>query len=126
MASVPLGVLVATILYVNEVPDHDSDRRAGKRHLVVILGKARAARWLPAFFLCAYSSIVAGVALGIMPVWTLVSLATVPVAASVCRIAASSYDDTKSYVPAQARTIAIHSATGLLLAAGYLAAALAG
>ena len=126
VVSIPIGVLVATILYVNEVPDHDSDRLAGKRHLVVLLGKARAARSLPVLFFLVYGSIAAGVVLRIMPAWTLISLFTIPVAVNVVRIAAANYNDTPKYIPAQARTIAIHSLTGLLLTAGYLAAAFVG
>jgi len=41
-ASIALGLLVAAFLWINEFPDHDADRSAGKRNLVVLLGKDRA------------------------------------------------------------------------------------
>lgn len=126
VVSIPIGVLVATILYVNEIPDHDADKRAGKRHLVVILGKAKAVKFLPMFFLLIYSSIILGVVLGIMPAWTLIALLTIPVALNVITIANSNYDNTTRYIPAMARTIAIHSITGMLLTAGYLIPAFIG
>lgn len=44
-AAVPLGGAIAAFLWVNEFPDHDADRRSGKRNLVVRLGRERAARW---------------------------------------------------------------------------------
>jgi 1,4-dihydroxy-2-naphthoate octaprenyltransferase len=40
--SVPIGLLAAAILVVNNVRDVDSDRRAGKRTLAVRLGRERA------------------------------------------------------------------------------------
>ncbi|HXV12922.1 MAG TPA: prenyltransferase [Candidatus Krumholzibacteria bacterium] len=42
--SILLGVLIAAFLWVNEFPDARADAQAGKRTLVVRLGKARAAR----------------------------------------------------------------------------------
>lgn len=126
VASLPIGLLVALILYVNEVPDYESDRRAGKRHLVVLLGKARAVKLLPFLFALVYASVIFGVALRIMPAWTLVSLVTIPVALNIVNVAKKSYDDTPRYIPAQARTILVHSATGLLIPAGYLMASFLG
>lgn len=42
LASVSLGLLIANVLLVNELPDERADRQAGKRTLVVRLGGARA------------------------------------------------------------------------------------
>lgn len=124
VVSIPIGVLVAAILYVNELPDYEADRSAGKRHLVVILGKARAVKLVPVLFLLAYASVVFGVVFGIMPAWTLLALATVPVAMHVTVIALGNYDCPPKYIPAQAGTILVHSITGMLLTAGYLIGAI--
>jgi 1,4-dihydroxy-2-naphthoate octaprenyltransferase len=42
-ASMALGLLVAAFLWINEFPDYLADRQAGKRNLVVRLGRERAA-----------------------------------------------------------------------------------
>ena len=42
--AVPVGLLAAAILVVNNVRDIDTDRRAGKRTLAVQLGRERRAR----------------------------------------------------------------------------------
>jgi 1,4-dihydroxy-2-naphthoate octaprenyltransferase len=120
IVSIPIGVLVATILYVNEIPDYEADKSAGKRHLVVILGKAKAVKLLPILFLLVYSSIIFGVVFKIMPVWTLIALVTFPVAINIIKIANGNYNSTARYIPAQAKTIAVHSITGILIIAGYL------
>ena len=41
---VPVGLLAAAILIVNNIRDVDTDRRAGKRTLAVRLGRDRARR----------------------------------------------------------------------------------
>jgi 1,4-dihydroxy-2-naphthoate octaprenyltransferase len=126
VVSLPIGILVAAILYVNEIPDYEADRMAGKRHLVVILGKAQAVKLVPVLFGLNYASIVLGVVLGIMPLWTLMALITIPVAVNIIKIAFGNYDCVPKYIPAQARTILVHSATGILITAGYLIPAFIG
>jgi 1,4-dihydroxy-2-naphthoate octaprenyltransferase len=43
LAAVPLGLLIAAFLWINEFPDYRADRAAGKRTWVVRLGRRRAA-----------------------------------------------------------------------------------
>lgn len=57
--SVPLGLLIAAFLWVNEFPDHDADAEAGKMNLVVRLGKNRAAVGLAAIYGAAFTIILA-------------------------------------------------------------------
>jgi 1,4-dihydroxy-2-naphthoate polyprenyltransferase len=42
--SIPLGLLIASFLWICEFPDYLADRAAGKRNLVVRLGRVRASR----------------------------------------------------------------------------------
>lgn len=60
-ASLPLGLLIAAFLWVNEFPDHDADVGANKRNLIVRLGKHRASRVLPWIYGAAF------VVLGALP-----------------------------------------------------------
>jgi len=48
--SLPLGIFIAAFLWVNEFPDFDADRGAGKFNLVARLGKQRASRLLPLIY----------------------------------------------------------------------------
>ena len=41
--SLPLGLLITTFLWICQFPDYEADRAAGKRNLVVRLGRTRAA-----------------------------------------------------------------------------------
>jgi 1,4-dihydroxy-2-naphthoate octaprenyltransferase len=78
-ASVPLGLFIAAFLWVNEFPDHDADRGAGKNNLVVRLGKHRASRVLPLIYLLACLLLLLAVLAGRLPATTgLAVLAAVP------------------------------------------------
>ena len=120
IAAIPIGILAAMILYVNEIPDYSADKGAGKRHLIVMLGKEKAVEFMPLIFLLVYLSIIFGVVFKIMPVWTLIALLTVPIALNVVKIAKNNYNNTKGYIPAMAGTIKIYAGTGILLCIGYL------
>ena len=57
--SVPLGLLVAAFLWVNEFPDYLADRSAGKRNLIVRLGRRRASHVLPWIYVGAFGLLLA-------------------------------------------------------------------
>ncbi len=57
--SVPLGLLIAAFLWVNEFPDYHADLGAGKNNLVARLGKRRAARMLPVIYLAGFGLLAA-------------------------------------------------------------------
>jgi len=52
--SLPLGILIAAFLWVNEFPDYEADLGAGKNNLVARLGKRMAARMLPLIYALAF------------------------------------------------------------------------
>jgi 1,4-dihydroxy-2-naphthoate octaprenyltransferase len=59
-AAASLGLLIANILLINEVPDERADRSAGKRTLVVRLGRARATQLFGSLFVVAFTLPVIG------------------------------------------------------------------
>ena len=52
--SLPLGILIAAFLWVNEFPDYEADLGAGKNNLVARLGKRMAARMLLSIYGAAF------------------------------------------------------------------------
>ncbi len=58
-AAAPLGLAAAGFLWVNEVPDARADALAGKRTLVVRLGRRRAARAFAGLVAVTYAGVVA-------------------------------------------------------------------
>lgn len=52
--SMPLGIIVAAFLWVNQFPDYQADKAHGKRNLAVRLGRHQASRVLPLIYLLAF------------------------------------------------------------------------
>jgi 1,4-dihydroxy-2-naphthoate octaprenyltransferase len=78
LVSIPLGILIAAFLWVNEFPDYEADRKSQKRNLIVRLGRHRASRLLPLIYGAAFL-IVALLPLASLPrsIW-LGGLAMIP------------------------------------------------
>ncbi len=54
-----------------------------------------------------------------LPIWTLIVLATLPLAVSVVRLT-SRYKEPDGYAPAMGQAIALTTMTGILMCLGYL------
>lgn len=119
LASIPVGLLVALILYINEFPDYEADRRSNKRHLIVILGRRKASLGYPVAIALVYLSVTIPAALRLFPIMAILPLLTLPIAIQAVRIALAHYDDPARIIPAQIRTIHLHLSVGLLLSLGF-------
>jgi len=78
--SVPVGMLAAAILVINNVRDVDTDRRAGKHTLAVRLGRERAAVLFDAMLVIAYLTPPALLAARALSPWILLPLLSAPIA----------------------------------------------
>src|SRR4029077_18190879 len=90
--AVPVGLLAAAILVVNNVRDIDSDRRAGKRTLAVKLGRQRTRVMYASVVYLAYLLTPVTWLFGPTTAWVLLPWLTLPLAASVSRIVRSRTD----------------------------------
>jgi len=79
LAGMVSGVLSSTVLFVNSFPDYDADKAHGRKTLVIILGKAKAATTVWIFPIISYGIIVASVAIHIFPLISLITLFTIPI-----------------------------------------------
>lgn len=77
--------LVSELLLINQIPDAEADQKVGRRHLVITLGQAGAARLVAALLLGSYVPILAGVLLDWLPAWSALALVTVPVSLWIAR-----------------------------------------
>jgi len=86
IVSIPIGFMVASILYYQNLPDMDTDCAAGKRTLAVMLGKNGAFVGFILFWTIIYGAIMALVFTGTLGPVSSLSLATIPVFLRLCRI----------------------------------------
>jgi 1,4-dihydroxy-2-naphthoate octaprenyltransferase len=122
---VPVTILVAMLLFLNEFPDAEVDKAAGRRHLVILLGKKKSAAVYVACLVVTYLSIALSVLVNYSPLPVLLSLATIPIAYKAGRITLKNYDQTPALVPAQGSNVLMILLTILLIGIGYAIAAFA-
>jgi 1,4-dihydroxy-2-naphthoate octaprenyltransferase len=126
VASLPIALLVALILYVNEIPDRRGDARAGKRTLPVRLPKPTVIAGYRLAAVGAYVIVVAGVVVGLLPIPALLALLSIPLALQVSRGLEPNYDNPYGLMSIMGINIKVHLYAGLLLLAGYALALIAG
>ncbi len=120
VASLPLALLIAAVVFINQFQDMTGDAAVGKRHWVVRLGRRRAARVYAMMLLFAYITVAAGAIVGLLPPGALAVLVTAPLAVRAGRVAAAHHSAPQALMPANAATIVVHLAFGVILSAGYL------
>lgn len=117
---VPVTILVAMLLFLNEFPDAEVDREAGRRHLVTLLGKRKAAKIYGICLAATYLSILLAVTLGAAPIPTLISFLTVPISYRAAKLTLKNYDRTSDLIPALGLNVIMILSTIALLGTGFL------
>jgi len=121
VASIPSFILVHNLLLLNEFPDAEADKTAGRKTLPITMGGRGAGIVYTALTIILYLWIIAWVAAGLMPVFCLIALATLPLAVRAIRGALDSQDESK-LMPAMANNVMLVLLTQLLLGIGYILA----
>jgi 1,4-dihydroxy-2-naphthoate octaprenyltransferase len=117
--AVPVGLLAAAILVVNNVRDVDTDRRAGKRTLAVKLGRERARVLFAAMIATAYLCCVVIPVAGGLSWWVVLPFLSVPLALPLWKTV-STRTDGPSLNEALAGTGRLLGVFSILLSAGIL------
>ncbi|MEO7118507.1 MAG: prenyltransferase [Candidatus Limnocylindrales bacterium] len=121
VASIPVALMVALILYVNEIPDRPADTRAGKRTLVTRLSQKAVIGLYDIAAASAFVAVVAGVAFGALPLPALLVLAAVPMVLRVHRGLGTYYEQPYGLMAVMAVNIKVHLIVGVVLLGAYLA-----
>ena len=115
------GILIALILFVNEIPDRRSDAEAGKRTLPTRFAPdvIRTAYLVAA--IGAFALIVAGVIGGVLPWPTLIALAALPLVFRVHDGLKVHYDSPYTLMAVMGMNVNLNLVVGGLLLAAYVA-----
>ena len=115
-----VGILSATVLFINSFPDYEADKSKGRRTLVIILGRKTASTIFPMFMIAAYALIAGGIFFGLTTVYSLISFVSMPFAIKSAVSLRKDPQGIDNIVPAMASTITYSRITGFLLALGYI------
>jgi 1,4-dihydroxy-2-naphthoate octaprenyltransferase len=126
VVSLPVGLLVAAILHGNEWRDISEDARAGARTFSVRAGR-EAAHWLYlSLVVGAYLVLTAAVVAGILPIWTLLAMFSLPLLVRQVRSAEfGASGQLRAIAMIDLQTAQLHAAFGYLMVLGLVLAALA-
>ena len=108
--SIPFGVLVALVLLANNLRDIAHDKSRNIRTIAIILGEKKGFYLYAGLISLAYASILAMIACGVLPLWSIVIFACLPLAIKIFRIMTEKIPD-----DADARTAQLDTAFGALL-----------
>ncbi len=121
VVAVVSGILVHNLLLLNEFPDTEPDRKAGRKTLPIILGKRKAGIVYSVLTVVVYSWIIGSVVAGYMPVFALIALGTLPFAVKAVW-GALKPQDMDTLMPGIANSVRVNLLTQLLLGVGYILA----
>ncbi|MEE8317824.1 MAG: 1,4-dihydroxy-2-naphthoate octaprenyltransferase [Candidatus Omnitrophota bacterium] len=120
LISIPVGILIALVVFINEFPDYLADKKAGKRTLVVRLGKESAIVLYHILLASVYLVIAGLVIFQFLPILSLIVLLSLPLAIKAFRVSRKNFDKVHELLPVNASTIGLHLLIGLLLSIGII------
>jgi len=120
LVSLVPGCLIMGLAVVNAIPDFHQDRLVGKRNLCVRLGRRRAVTLYLALSAAGLAVVPLGVVAGLLPWPCLAALLALPLLVQSGRVARTTYETPRAFVPAVRNIVACYLVAVLLLTAGLL------
>jgi 1,4-dihydroxy-2-naphthoate polyprenyltransferase len=115
-----VGILSATVLFINSFPDYEADKSKGRRTLVIMLGRKTASVIFPIFIIAAYALIAGGILLGFTKIYSLISFVSIPLAIKSILLLRKEPENVEKMVPAMASAVTYSRITGFLLALSFI------
>jgi len=117
--TLPFGIMLFSMITINEIPDYFEDRKGGKLNLVARFGREQGIWLFILSLFSAYAAILAGVILRRIPILGLISMLTLPIAYITVSILRTHYQDPVKMTSANLGMICIHNFTAILLILAY-------
>jgi len=114
LASIPLGFIIANVLWINQYPDYEADLKGGKMNGVVRLGKKKGVAVFALLFALAYLFLIILAVFSKNPLW-LLSLLSLPLAIRAVEVARLQFNNISELIEANAKTIQIYQITGITM-----------
>jgi len=118
IVSIPLAILISSVVIINEFQDSEADSKVGKRTIVVRIGKRNSVTLLTITSIVSFLPLVLGVFFNYLPIWILISLGGFIPLIKGLKVARIKYNNSIELAPANASFILGHTLTALLMVAG--------
>ena len=120
LAGIVVGVLSSLVLFITSFPDYEADKSKGRKTLIISVGKQKATSLYWIFPIISYLIIGIGVAIELFPIFTLITILTIPILIKGGRTLKQNYDDVEGLIPAMGNTLSFSRITGALFVIGFL------
>ncbi|WP_305909570.1 prenyltransferase [Methylomarinum sp. Ch1-1] len=120
VVSLVIMLIVSNLLLLNQFPDLEADREAGRRHLLILIGRQNSAWVYVALLLLAYALVLLSVFTGLLPTTGLLSLITLPAAIPAAMLALKYHDDMERLTPVLGLNVVLTLSLPVMLALGLV------
>lgn len=111
LVSIPIGFLIANVLWINQYPDYEADKMNNKKNWVVRLGKQKSLYVYSALYIASYAAFLL-IAVYTRNPWWIICFTGVPLALKSYKIAKIHYENIPELVKANKATVDIYQLTG--------------
>jgi 1,4-dihydroxy-2-naphthoate octaprenyltransferase len=119
LATLPIGLMVFSMIIINEIPDIKEDRAAGKFTLIVRYGRVAGVKLYIISWFCIYTIISGAVFFHLIPIFSLLTFLSFPYVFRSIRILKEHYNHPVLMAPSNFGTIKALSIGSFGLIAGY-------
>lgn len=118
-ATLPCGIMLFSMIIINEIPDLVEDKQAGKLTLIARYGNQMGVKLYVASWAATYLVILVGAVIGVLPLLALIALLSLPLAYRSIEVLVAHCNDPQKMAPANLDMIRAHGLTSLLLIGAY-------
>lgn len=120
LATLPIGLMVFSMIVINEIPDINEDRSAGKYTLIVRYGREAGVKLYIISWLCVYGIILGAVLFRLISIFTLLVFLSLPYVLKSIKILKVYYKHPVLMVPSNLGTIKALTLASFGLIFGYV------
>ena len=118
IASLVPAFLVSDLLLLNQFPDVEADQSIGRKDFPITIGRKSSSILYGFLLLLAYTSIIVGVILELLPIYSLIALLTAILAWLAYRRVSQNTNNIPDLIPAMGMNVIIVLTTPILLSIG--------
>jgi len=120
LMSIPPGILTALLLLINEFPDAEADKLGGRKHLVIWLGRKKAAYVYTLGMVATFGVIIGAALFEVVSPWFMLALLPMPLAYKASMGAIRHGNDTPKLVSALGMNVLTVLSTDFFIAVAVL------
>ncbi len=120
LGGIVIGILSSLVLFITSFPDYTADKEKGRKTLVIVLGKKNASKFYWVFPIFVYVIITSGIVLQYFPIYSMMTLFSIPLLIQSGKSLQKNYDDSDKIVSTMSKTLLFSRFTGILFVISFL------